>query len=171
MSEPVPDPPSPWTSPADVVFVLGKLGPRVQANTDIDLDAFVSAAHAEALDRLADAYGTRTLPAFAGDALTVLRWAEAQLAAADVLDMLRATLGDDQAEVPERLRRSAWAKLDGGVPGFRPGDPAPADGVTYPTWTSSPAHSSSTPVSNFPDPYADTLALPAGPWPVPLGGW
>lgn len=158
MSEPVPDPASPWSSVDDVVFVLGRLGPRVRANVDIDLDAFLSVAHSEALDRLVTVYGSPSLPTFTGDALVALRWAEAKLAAADILDMLRTTLGDDQAEVPERLRRSAWATLDGGVPGFRPGDPVPGeDGPPLPTWTSQPRHTSATPVSNFANPYDELV--------------
>lgn len=162
MSETPPEPSTPYASDADVVTVLGPLGARVQAAAGINLEAAVSAAHAEALDRLLVAYGTLP-PRFTGDAGNAVRWAEAQLAGADVLDILRAAM-TDVSDIPERLRRSAWAKLDGGLPGFTPGDPTPTDPPTDPPFTPAPDAgvprvSSAAPLSNFPDPYLDPLRV------------
>jgi hypothetical protein len=142
---------TPYASVPDVVVVLGKIGPRIETAGTVNLGSHLSIAHTEALDRLHVAYG-RTLPVWAGDGLESVRWAEAKLAAAAVLDILRASL-DTAAEIPERLRRSAWAVLDGGVPGYPVGDPPGGTGGAV-VVEGVPLHSSTMPLSNFADPYA-----------------
>jgi hypothetical protein len=169
MSEPTPPPPSePWATDVEVKTTLGKIGSRVEA-AGIDIDAHISRAHSQAVDRLVKVYATRTLPAFTGDALEAAKWAEAQLAAANILDILRASL-DSVSDLPERLRASAWETLDAGLPGFRPGDPTPgADDPPFPPETagSSGRHSAAA-ASAFPDPYLDPFGLYPG-WVDPAG--
>jgi hypothetical protein len=137
-----------------VRLTLGAIGATAPtdalAEAGIDVAAMLPRAHTETLDKLVEVYGP-TLPTITGDALEAARWAEASLCAANILDILRASL-DTDSEIPERLRRSAWDTLGRGLPGLRPGDPA---GPDLPTWTAQPAHSSATPVSNFPNPYGD----------------
>lgn len=144
---------APFADADDVRLVLGPIGSLVP--TDVLTEAgivvadHIPRAHAETLDKLTEVYGP-VLPTIAGDALEAARWAEASLCAANILDILRASL-DTESEIPERLRRSAWDTLGRYLPGLRPGD---ATGTPVPEW-SGPAHSSSTPVSNFPNPYGD----------------
>ena len=54
------------------------------------------------------------LPRFAGDGLTVVRYAEAKLAAAEVLDAIRVNL-PDLGDAPDQLRASALGSLRDGV--------------------------------------------------------
>lgn len=148
MSEPT----EPYTTDADVKLVLGKIATGARLDqAGIDVAAMIPAAHVEVLDKLTEVYGP-TLPDVTGDALETVRWAEARICAANILDILRASL-DTVSDIPERLRRSAWDTLGRGLPGLRPGDPAGPEPL--PTWTAQPAHSSSTPVSNWPNPYSD----------------
>lgn len=170
MTETPPEPTPEYATVPDVVLALGALGPRVEATPSVDLASHLSMAHAEVLDRLADAYGTRTLPVFTGDAMEAARWAEARIAAANVLDILRASL-TDVSDVPERLRRSAWATIDGGLPGFRPGDPDPGSTPPpkFPEDIGVPRVSSCAPGSNFPDPYVDPLRT-GDTWPLRVDG-
>lgn len=155
MSEPVA--PSTYATAADVRIVLGALGSRPGLP---DIDPRLSMAHAEVLDRLSDVYGP-TLPVWRASAAEAVRWAEAKLAAADLLDVLRATR-DDDSTVAEKLRASAYATISGGLPGQRPGDastsPDTPPGATPPTL---PLLSSTATLSNFPDPYASDLEV----WP------
>ena len=139
----------PYASADDVRNVLGTIGNRLPAW--VDLDVFLSAGHAEVVDRLAGVYPDG-IPAFAGDGLTVVRWAEAKLTAADVLDAIRVQV-DDLGDGPDRLRASAVAALSDGVVGYPPGSSGvDVDGTTVPVSTS-PRWSSYTPLSAFPDPY------------------
>lgn len=151
MSETPPDAAELYASPDDVVAVLGKLGPRVAATESVSIDDQLAIAHADVVDRLHAVYG-RTLPQFVPVGLESIRWATARLAGAAILDILRAAMPSDAAEVPERLRASAWSTLDGGVPGSPVGDPVPGPpaGATDPGL---PLWSSAAPGSNFDDPY------------------
>lgn len=147
-----------YANEADVKLTLGKIGTGTRlADAGVNVAQMIPAAHAEVLDKLVEVYGP-TLPTIApaSDAFEAARWAEARICAANILDILRASLGDE-SDIPERLRRSAWDTLARGLPGMRPGD-SPVDGGTV-TWSGQPRIGSSMPVSNFPDPY-DELALP-----------
>jgi hypothetical protein len=157
-------PTEPFASDEDVRLVLGPMGSTTPSDilteAGIDVEEQIPRAHAETLDKLTEVYGP-VLPTIAGDALEAARWAEASLCAANILDILRASL-DTDSEIPERLRRTAWDTLGRYLPGLRPGDPEdPGAGAIL----TRPVHSSSTPVSNFPNPYGDDE-------PVDItGGW
>lgn len=158
MSEPTPDPLPEWSSEQDVYDTLGKLGPKVKDAADggrFDTGAQLEAARAEAVTRLEVLYGVGGVPnPEEGAGFEVIRWAVARLAAANVLDILRASL-PDVSELPERLRRTAWATLGDGIPGFPPGG-----GPDTPGRRTTPLGSAGG-VSQFPDPYA-TLPLYSG---------
>lgn len=138
----------------DARAALGPVGNRLP--TWVDLDTRLRIAHAEVTDRLVDVYG-HTLPTFTGDALEVLRWAEAKLAASDVLLLLRAMLTDSDSAVATELRASALATLAGGVPGFRPPGPTDSGGSPTPgpdgTVSAGPRVSNAHTMSVFEDPY------------------
>lgn len=153
MSETTP-PATQYAEPSDVVAVLGKMGPRIEAAETVSIPDQLAIAHTDVVDRLHSIYG-RSLPEFSPVGRESVRWAVARLAAAAILDILRASMPSDVAEVPLRLRQSAWATIDGGVPGSPVGDavPGPPPGVTD---TGLPLWSSRAPGSNFPDPYACT---------------
>lgn len=156
---------APFATAPDVRVVLGPMGSVIPTDileeAGVDVEEHIAAAHGEVLDRLADTYGP-TLPtvtlAATPDAFLVVRWAEAKICAADILDILRASM-DTESEIPERLRRSAWDTLARGLPGLRPGDPTTPGTPPVVVWSGQPAHSSSTPVSNFPNPYGDDVAV------------
>lgn len=140
-----------WANIADVYSTLGKLGPKVKEAADngrFEAEAHLSAARAEAFTRLEHVYGVGGVPSPEAEspALEVVRWAVARIAAANILDILRASL-PDVSELPERLRRTAWASLDGALPGFPPGGGPNTPGTTNTPWASSGG------VSQFPDPY------------------
>lgn len=109
-----------YATDPDIVAVLGKIGPRLPA--EIAVATFGAIAHAETVDRLGEVYGDN-VPAFTGNALEAVRWAEAKLAAAEILEALRASL-PDVGETPVRLRQSAERTLSSTIPG------APAGGGT-----------------------------------------
>lgn len=159
MSEPTPTPPPTWAGEEDVFDTLGKVGPKVKAATEagrFDTAAQLAAAHVEAYTRLEGVYGVGRVPAPVADSVghEVLRWAVARLAAANILDILRASL-PDVSELPERLRRTAYATLDSPVPGFPPG----GNPGTPAAWGA--PFSTAGGVSQFPDPYTS----------LPLYGW
>lgn len=161
MSEPTPDPGTmTYADPEDVVVVLGKIGPRVLANETVDLAEHLSIANVDVREYLRRAY-PRGVPTFTPEGLTTLRWAEARIAAAAVLDILRASMPTDVAEVPERLRASAFATLAGGVPGSPVGDDTPGPPPDAVIDRTSPRHSAYA-VSNFADPYDPATFTPVG---------
>jgi hypothetical protein len=146
----------------DVRAVLGKLGDRPGLP---DLEVHLAMAHADVVDRLSDVYGP-TLPTWRPVAAEAVRWAEAKIAAASVLDILRAAL-DDASRVAEELRASAYATIAGGLPGQRPGDATPELEEGQSPVPSLPRSSYTVAgtggLSNFADPYG-------GAYPV-LGEW
>ena len=155
MSETTPDPAA-FCDDADVKTTLGRLGSRPLPG--IDVGEHIAAAHADVLGRLGALYVN--LPTFAGNGLVVLRWAEAKLAAAAILDILAADLNDDVREVPERLRASAYETLSAPIVGYPPSGTTP-DGGSQPVYASTPR--SSPGGSLFVDPY-DRTAIPL--WPL-----
>lgn len=144
-----------YASDADVRLALGKLGNRLPA--EVNIAAFGSMAHADLLGKLADVYPAG-LPDFtsSGDAVEAVRWAEARLAAAEILDVLRAAY-PDVGETPSKLRESVASTLDGGIVGFPPGSTAVDDGSggSVVATSSAPLASSNAPSSLFIDPYED----------------
>jgi hypothetical protein len=153
--------PAPYAQPGDVHTALGKLGNRPGLP---DVDKHLAMAHAEVLDLLGDVYGATIPDPFRPIAAEALRWAEAKLAAAAILDILRAAYPDESA-VAAQLRESALATIRGGLPGQRPGDtsgsvtPPPGSGPV----TLVPRLATEPPVSNFADPYAELYAVPRFP--------
>lgn len=149
--------PDPYADVPDVRNVLGTIATRLPAWLDDDkIGEFLSIAHAEILSRLWEVYPA-TIPTFTGPGADVLRYAEAKLAGAEILEALRVNL-PDLGEAPDRLRESVERTLAGGVVGYPPGsvdvdDDGDPDtpGVSS---TPGPRVSSFTPLSAFPDPYA-----------------
>jgi hypothetical protein len=145
-----------YASAVDVRTVLGKLGSRLPA--EVDVDAFLAMAEAVTGDRLAELYGPAG-PDLTGQpiATEVVRWATAKRAAADVLDVLRASV--DVSDLPERLRKAATEALAGGLPGL----PLGTDNASTTPGASSigPRISDYARGSYFDDldPYADTRPL------------
>lgn len=141
-----------YATGADAVTLLGNIGQRLP--TSIDPDQHVSVAHAEVVDRLGRVYPDGP-PVFEGDGLLVVRWAEAKVAAASILDAVRVQFPDMVGELPGELRAAAWASLDDGVVGYPPGSADVPDGVPGgEVYTpAGPMVSSFTPASNFVDPY------------------
>lgn len=143
-----------YASDGDIRLALGKLGNRLPA--EIDVAVFGSMAHADLLGRLADTYPAG-VPAFASspDAVEAVRWAEARLAAAMILDVLRAAF--DVGDTPGKLRESVRDTLDGGIVGFPPGSTEVSDGAggLLVVSGSVPLASSNAPNSLFVDPYED----------------
>lgn len=136
----------------DVKNVLGQLRNKLPSFVDLDLSRQM--ANAELRDRLAGYY-PNALPAWAGAGFEIVRWCEAWLTAADVLDSIRINL-DTVGDAPERLREKVARALDGGIVGYPPGSTTVDDGDGNPqAVVRSPLVSSFTPVSAFPDPYAD----------------
>lgn len=142
--------PVPYAEAEDVTFLLGKLGARLPAG--YDLDRAVRLAHAKAVDVLRTAYGA-TVPTFEGDGAEVVRWAEAKLAAAEVLTSLRTALSDTQAVIPDTWRAEARAELIDGVPGYPLGGADPdGEGPAGPSVPRGPQSSTYAYGSIFPDP-------------------
>lgn len=149
---------APYAAPADVTNVLGSIGSRLPAW--VDVATFLSTAHAEVVDRLSRVY-REEIPAFEGDAATIVRYVEARVAAAAILDAIRVNL-PDLGDAPTELRASAYASIEDGVVGYpadatvTPGVDDGAGGTTPAVVTvPGPRVSSFTPLSAFPDPYAD----------------
>lgn len=142
-----------YASAGDVRTVLGKLGNRLP--DEIDVEAFLAMSDAVTGDRLAELYGP-VGPVLDGQpiATEVVRWATAKRAAADVLDILRASV--DVNDLPERLRKAATEALAGGLPGLPLGSDSSA---TVPGASSiGPRIGDYAPGSYFDDldPYAET---------------
>jgi hypothetical protein len=139
---------APYADPDDVRLALGPLGGRLPVGFDVD--RHLRRAHAEVLDELGTVYRAG-VPTFTGDGAEAARFAEANVAAANILDALRAHLGD-VSQLATDLRAAAARTVTGGVPGF------PVDaGPTVPGTTSRPAVpqvSHVARVSVFGDPYA-----------------
>ena len=145
----------PYASTGDVETVLGNLKGRLPANLS-PLADFLAMAHAETMDVLTRVYPAE-VPAFAGDGLTAVRWAEAKIAAAEVLEAVRVNL-PDLGDQPDRLRASAMRTLVDGVIGYPAGgivvDTDGAGGSVTGIVGPQPRVSSFTPASAWPDPYA-----------------
>lgn len=145
---------APFAADQDVRNVLGTIGNRLPAW--VVISEFVDAAHATVLDRLSSTYPT-SIPTFGGSGALVVRYAEAKLAAADILDAIRVNLPAETHDVPEQLRASALAVLSDGVVGYPAGsadvdtDGDPATPGT--PGAAGPRVSSFTSASAFPDPY------------------
>lgn len=149
-----------YASEANVVTILGKLGPRLPA--EIVVADHLAMAHATLTDRLARVY-PRGLPEFADLGLDAVKWAEAKLAASTVLEAVRVSF-PEMGNLPRQLRDDAFAAVDDGVVGYPPGSidtPGSADTGTY---APGPRVSSATPVSAFVDPYDALRDDPAFPF-------
>src|SRR5437868_1624123 len=101
----------------DARNALGSLRDRLPAW--VDVETFVAQAHAEIVDRLSGPY-PNGIPTFAGVGLHAVRYAEAKIAAAEILEAIRVNL-PDLGDAPERMRAAAYETLDDGVVGFPPG--------------------------------------------------
>lgn len=142
----------PFAADQDVRNVLGTVGNRLPAW--IVIARYLSIAHATVVDRLARAY-PNGIPTFEGDAADVVSFAEAKLAAAEILEAIRVNL-PDLGDAPDRLRDSAFSSIDDGVVGYPIGSSdVPGGDPAAPAATSTPGPrvSSFTPLSAFPDPY------------------
>lgn len=137
----------------DLTNALGTLGGRLPEW--VELSTFLAVAHAEAVERLAAAY-PNGIPRFTGVGFDVVRFAEAKLAAADLLDAIRVNL-PELGDAPDRLRDAAYRSLDGGVAGYPAGSTSVDDDGDPDTpatsHTPGPLVSSFTALSAFPDPY------------------
>lgn len=134
----------------DVTNALGTIGNRLPSW--VTVETFRNMANAEILDRLARVYPDG-IPTFEGPALEVVKYAEAKLAAAEILEAIRVNL-PDLGDAPDRLRTSAYDAIGDGVVGYPPGS-ADTGSTSTPGQTSTPGPrvSSFTPLSAFPDPY------------------
>lgn len=141
-----------YSTDDDVNQILGQLKNKLPGFVDLDLSRQM--ARAEIVDRLALTY-PNGVPAFAGAGAEIVRWSEAKLAAADILDAIRINI-DTVGDAPDRLRKQVDRALEGGIVGYPPGSTTVDDGSGNPqAVVRSPLVSSFTPVSAFPDPYAD----------------
>lgn len=135
----------------DVNQILGTLKNKLPAF--VALDKARQMAHAELLDRLGAMYPK--MPEWAGPGLEAVKWAEAKLTGADILDSIRINI-DTVGDAPERLRAAVERTLVNGIVGYPIGSEVVDDGDGNPhTVIRSPLVSSFTPFSAFPDPYAD----------------
>lgn len=149
-----------YAADQDVTDVLGVLAGRLPAFVSIPRS--INVAHATVLDVLAQVYPT-SIPTFTGDGLDVVRYAEAKLAAAEILEQIRINL-PDLGDAPDRLVKSAMSALVDGVVGYPIGSvdsETPGGGGGTTTTVPGPRMSSFTPVSAFPDPY-DAARLNGG---------
>lgn len=158
-----------YATEPDVRAVLGKLGARLPA--EVDPATHLDMAHASIADRLRDVYGTGPddVPDFADEGLEVVRWAEAKLAAANVMSTLLLSLPSADREAVTMLRAEAYADLDRGIPGYPVGGVDP-DGPGGPVGSYPPGPSVSSGVSGsslFVDPYDLTVGPDrvVTPWP------
>ncbi len=154
-----------YSDDGDVRVALGPLGTRLPAQ--IDLPSHRAMAFAEIQGRLADLY-PNGFPAFTIAGTAALRWAEAKLTAASVLEVLRASSAD-VGDVPAALRRSVEETLSGGIVGSPAGTaPAVDSDPATPVVDTGPVWSGQERVvrvrSVFADPY-----LPAGSGPTFVG--
>lgn len=142
-----------YATATDARNALGTLRDRLPSW--VEVEAFVVMAHATVVDRLARPY-PNGIPTFDGVGLHAVRYAEAKIAAAEILEAIRVNL-PDLGDAPERMRAAAYETLDDGVVGFPPGssdDPGtPTPGAS--TSTPGPRVSSFTQLSAFPDPYGE----------------
>lgn len=156
-----------YASTGDVTGPLGSMATRLPAW--VVLETYLTIAHAQVVEVLGDTYPAE-LPDFAGPGLEVVKYAEAKLAAAEVLSAVRVNLPADAQEVPDKMRAEALETLSRPIVGYPTdtevvdddGDPD-TPGVVV---SSSPRISSFTPMSAFEDPY-DAVRAAAGsesPW-------
>lgn len=136
-----------YATDGNVNTILGSLAGRLPA-TLAPVSEFLALAHTTVLDVLTDVYPAG-VPEFASEGLLAVTWAEAKLAAAEILGAVRVNL-PDLGDAPDRLRREAMATLSGGVVGYPAGSGSDPDN---PTVTAGPRVSSFTQASAFPDPY------------------
>lgn len=149
-------PGDPYATDEDVRNALGSLRDRLPAW--VDVAAFLQIAHAEMVDRLSRTYPDG-IPAFLGAGLAIVRYAEAKLAAAEILEAIRVNL-PDLGEAPARLRESAESSISDGVAGYPPGTSTPGGDADPRPSNPGPRLSSFTPASTFPDPYAELRLNP-----------
>lgn len=154
-------PVEPYAGTTDVLNQLGSI--RDTLPSWVVLDEWIALAHATVVDVLAKTYGG-TVPAFTGPGELVVRFAEAKIAAAEILHAIRVNLGPEMHEVPDELRAAAIASLVDGVPGYPLDDGTviddDGDPTTEPVVTvAHPLVSSYTPASAFPDPYAELRGI------------
>lgn len=138
-----------YATDPDVVSMLGTIGNRLPSW--VTVATFRDLANAELVDRLAAVY-PHGIPTFTGTGLEAVRWAEAKLAAAEILDAVRVNL-PDLGDAPDRLRASVDRTLDGGIVGYPPGSTDVEGGTPGEIASPTPRVSSYTPLSAFPDPY------------------
>lgn len=145
-----------YSSDADILTALGKLGPRLPV--EISVPSARSMAYAVVLDRLADVYGG-TVPDLDREgreaAREIVRWAEAKLAAAHILSILGTASGLEPEQV-SAWREEALETLRNSLPGVRIGD-TDAPGTTPGTGPIPSVPLVAAPgeaTSLFPDPYA-----------------
>lgn len=145
----------PYASTGDVETALGNLKGRLPASLS-PIPTWLSLAHAEVIDLLSAVY-PNGIPEFAdgSDGVEAVRWAEAKIAASEILEAVRINLSD-LGDAPQRLRDSAVRTLVDGVVGYPPGSTTIDDpdnpGTSVPV-SARPRVSSYTPASAFPDPY------------------
>lgn len=151
-----------YSSDDDVAHLLGRVGSRLPDY--VRIPTFRAAAYAQMGEALGAIYPT--VPEFTKPAaVAALRWAEAKLAAADILDVLAADLSDDVRELPERWRAQVAETLAGGVVGYPPGSTAPDGEEVSPTYPATPSVSHRTPGMLTPNPY-DPETRPGWLWPL-----
>lgn len=140
----------PYSTDDDVRNSLGNVRDRLP--TWVSIPTFRATAHATILDRLSRVYPDG-IPTFGGAAGEVVRYAEAKLAAAEILEAIRVNL-PDLGDAPDRLREDAFRAVDDGVVGY-PAGSTDTGSPSSPGQTSTPGPrvSSFTPLSAFPDPY------------------
>lgn len=143
-----------YSADTDVVDQLGTLGTRLPGW--VVVSTFRNIAHATITDRLGREYPDG-IPLFSGASADVVRYAEAKLAAAEILEAIRVNL-PDLGDAPDRLRASVEETLTGGIVGYPPGSAAVDvdgdPGTPGVAAVAGPRVSSFTPLSAFPDPYA-----------------
>lgn len=138
-----------YADEGNVNTILGNLAGRLPESLS-PVSEFLDLAHSEVVDVLAAVYPNGT-PEFAGPGLLAVTWAEAKLAAAEVLSAVRVNLPQQIGDTPSRLRREALESLRDGVVGYPAG--SSTDGPGGATVAPGPRVSSFTPASAFPDPY------------------
>lgn len=152
--EPISSPDDWYASDDDVRHLLGTL--RTRLPDWVVISEYLEVAHGLAVGVLAKVY-PGGVPDFTGDAATVVRWAEAKIAAGEILSAIRVNLDPEAREVPDQMRAEAYETLGGPIVGFPvggeevddDGDPDTPGIIVNP----SPRVSSFTPMSAFPDPY------------------
>lgn len=150
-----------YASTDDVTGPLGSLASRLPAW--VDRAVYLGMAHAQVVEALGDTY-PQEIPTFEGPGLDVVKYAEAKLAAAEILSAIRVNLPADAQAVPEAMRAEALETLARPIVGYPvdeevlddDGDPD-TPGIIV---SSSPRISSFTPMSAFPDPYEAARLAP-----------